>query len=36
MSYCSGSPVVRKKNGKLLAAAEPEFDVLITVDTNIR
>jgi predicted nuclease of predicted toxin-antitoxin system len=25
-----------KQNGELLAAAEPEFDVLITVDTNIR
>ena len=24
------------KQGELLAAAEPEFDVLITVDTNIR
>jgi predicted nuclease of predicted toxin-antitoxin system len=25
-----------KENGDLLTAAEPEFDVLVTVDTNLR
>jgi predicted nuclease of predicted toxin-antitoxin system len=28
--------LVGRKNGELLAAAAPEFDVLVTVDKNIR
>jgi hypothetical protein len=36
LSDGSGSTLVRKKNGELLRPAETEFDVLITVDTNLR
>ena len=36
MSYRSGRRVVRKAKWELLATAELEFDVLITVDTNLR
>jgi len=36
MSYRPGGWVVRKAKRGPSGAAEPEFDVLITVDTNLR
>lgn len=36
MCHCSASRVGRKKNGELLDLAEPLFDVLVTLDTNVQ
>src|SRR5437667_3633094 len=36
MCHCSGSGWSGKQNGELLRLAEAAFDVLVTVDTNLR
>ena len=36
MCHCSGSGWSGKQNGELLSLAEAAFDVLVTVDTNLR
>jgi hypothetical protein len=36
ISYCPGSGLGGKKNGELLSVTEADFDVLATVDANLR
>jgi hypothetical protein len=36
MSHCSGSGLVWKAECELLSLAEAAFDVLVTLDTNLR